>query len=281
MKQPSFVKQVNYAKLVEELWKTKVSDDKEVDSTVKKTVANTNFGMLEKGINKKQRSFIFSTYEECKYYQAQYGGEISVIRQYEEKTTSYNSPLDAGIKDPDIFWSVECVQTGGVLYILNISASASLTNGFRYIKELLMQHHNYYMNECHETLLKNGIQVATVKTDALTISEGDLEKAKQLLNFEAGIGNWRVSKREDIKFPHLKLEMKENTAIAVEELEFNNIELTLKQEYDVDTPMRAVRATQEDDDKGGVRGKRQELLLRAHDQDGSQGLIRMSDERSL
>ena len=74
VKQPSFVKLVNYAKLVEELWKAKVSDDKEVDGTVKKTIANTNFGMLEKGIDKKQRSFIFSTYEECKYYQAKYGG---------------------------------------------------------------------------------------------------------------------------------------------------------------------------------------------------------------
>ena len=120
-----------------------------------------------------------------------------------------------------------------MLYILNISASVSLTNGFRYIKELLMQHHNYHMNECHETLLKNGIQVSTVKTDAFTISEGDLEKAKQLLNFKVGIGNWRVSKTEDIKFPYVKLEMKENTAILVEDLVVNNIELTLKQEYDV------------------------------------------------
>ena len=77
VKQPSFVKPVNYAKLVDELWKAKVSDDKGVDSTVKKTIANTNFGMLEKGINKQQRSFIFSTYEECKFYQAEYGGERS------------------------------------------------------------------------------------------------------------------------------------------------------------------------------------------------------------
>ena len=78
VKQPSFVRQVNYAKLVEELWKAKVCSDKEVDGAVKKTFANTNFGMLEKGINKKQRSFIFSTYEECKFYQAKYGGEISL-----------------------------------------------------------------------------------------------------------------------------------------------------------------------------------------------------------
>ena len=74
-----------------------------MDSTVKKTIDNTNFGMLEKGINNKQRSFMFSTYEECKYYQAKYGGEISVIRQYEEKTMDYTSPVDAGIKNPDVF----------------------------------------------------------------------------------------------------------------------------------------------------------------------------------
>ena len=42
VKQPSFVKPVNYAKLVDELWKAKVSDDKEVDGTVKKTIANTS-----------------------------------------------------------------------------------------------------------------------------------------------------------------------------------------------------------------------------------------------
>ena len=112
-----------------------------------------------------------------------------------------------------MFWRLEYLQTSKVLYILNISASVSLTNGFRYIKELLMQHHNYHMNECHETLLKNGIQVSTVKTDAFTIREGDLEKAKRLLNFVFGIGSWRVSKTEDIKFPYVKLEMKENTLL--------------------------------------------------------------------
>ena len=48
VKQPSFLKQVNYQKLIDDLWKTKISEDKEVDNSVKKTIANTNFGMLEK-----------------------------------------------------------------------------------------------------------------------------------------------------------------------------------------------------------------------------------------
>ena len=143
-----------------------------------RTIANTNFGMLEKGINRKQKLFLFFTREECKYYQVQYGGDITVIKQYEEKATDYTNPLDKGIKEPDVFWSVEYKETGIVMYVLNISASVSLTNGFRYIKELLMQYHNYYVHESYETLLKNGIQVSTVKTDALTISKTDLEQAK-------------------------------------------------------------------------------------------------------
>jgi hypothetical protein len=109
-------------------------------------------------------------------------------------------------------------KTGKALYILNISASASLTNGFIYIKELLLEHHNYYLNECYQTLFRNNIHVATVKTDALTINSNDLEKAKELLNFNQGFGNWRLSKTEEIK---------------MEDLKVNNIDLSIAEEYDV------------------------------------------------
>ena len=120
------------------------------------------------------------------------------------------------------------------MLILNISASASMTKGFRYIKELLMQHHNYHLRCCYKALLKNKIKVATVKTDALTINKNNLEKAKTLLDFTAGTGNWMVSKTEDIKFLQSKWEMRENNEIIVEALKVNNIELTLQEEYDVD-----------------------------------------------
>ena len=85
---------------------------------------------------------------------------------------------------------MEFITTDNVLFVLNIAASASMANGFRYIKELLMQHHNYYLHCCYKTLLKNKTNIATVKTDALTIKRKDLEIAKTLLPFTAGIGNW-------------------------------------------------------------------------------------------
>ena len=76
-----------------------------------------------------------------------------------------------------------------------------MTKGFRYVKELLMQHHNYHLHCCYKALLKNRINTATVKADVLTITKNDLEKAKTVLDFTAGIGNCRVSKAEEIKFP--------------------------------------------------------------------------------
>ena len=75
-----------------------------------------------------------------------------------------------------------------------------MTNGFRNIKELLVQHHNYYLHLCYKTLLKTKINVATVRTDVVTISKNDLEKAKALLDFTAGIGSWSLAKTEDMNF---------------------------------------------------------------------------------
>ena len=129
---------------------------------------------------------------------------------------------------------MEFITTDNVLFVLNLSASASMTNGFRYIKDLLMQRHSYHLHCCYKTLLKNKINVATVKTDALTINKNDLEKAKTLLDFTAGTGNWRVSKTEDFKLPQSKWEMRENNEIVIEALKVNNTELTLQEEYDVD-----------------------------------------------
>ena len=80
------------------------------------------------------------------------------------------------------------LATGRSLIILTLSAEASLTNGFIYIKELLMQHHNFYLNCSYKLLTDNGVDVYTVKTDAFTIRQSQLESAKELLNWEEGIG---------------------------------------------------------------------------------------------
>ena len=80
-KQPSFIKQVDYAKLVNELYESNISENDQQDVYIKKLVANVNIGLLEKCSNKKSNGFLFQDYEECKFYQAQYGGTIHSIQK--------------------------------------------------------------------------------------------------------------------------------------------------------------------------------------------------------
>ena len=58
-----------------------------------------------------------------------------------------------------------------------------------------------------ETLTTSNIKVFSIKTDALTIKNDDLDLAQQLLDFEPGLGKWRHSKTgKDIIFPTKPLE---------------------------------------------------------------------------
>jgi hypothetical protein len=170
VKHPSINKKVNCRGLVEELWKTPISDDPEEDSVLKKTTANCNYGMLEKQINKTQKSNIFDTYEDAEFFQLKYASSITFTKQYEERSEwKADNLLDQGVEGEPVIYTNEMVATGRSLFILNLSAEASLTNGFGYKKELLMQRHNFYLNKSWELLKDNGIDVYTVKTDAFTI----------------------------------------------------------------------------------------------------------------
>jgi hypothetical protein len=60
----------------------------------------------------------------------------------------------------------------------------------------------------HQTLKHNNINVYSVKTDAIIIDANNLELAKSLLNFDNGIGSWRLSKTDDIAYPKVKFNNK-------------------------------------------------------------------------
>ena len=158
--------------------------------------------MLEKQINRAQKTKLFDTYEDAKFFQLKYGGSITFIKQY-DKTSEYRaeSILDKDIEGVPMVYTNEMVATGRSLFILTLSAEASLTNVFRYIQELLMQHHNFNLNKSWELLKANGIDVYTVKTDAFTIRQSQLDAAEELLNWEEAIGSWRLNKTDDIIFP--------------------------------------------------------------------------------
>ena len=65
-----------------------------------------------------------------------------------------------------------------------------------------MQHHNFYLNNCRNMLKRNRVEVYFVKTDAFAIPADALELAKPLLNWEHGLGSWRLNRTEGLRTPN-------------------------------------------------------------------------------
>ncbi|MFM7979264.1 MAG: hypothetical protein ACKPKO_08105, partial [Candidatus Fonsibacter sp.] len=82
-----------------------------------------------------------------------------------------------------------------------------------------MQHHNFYLNKSYKLLTKSSVDVYTVKADAFTIRQSQLETARELLNWEKGIWNWRLNRTDDIKFPidESIMALKENRPVQTHE----------------------------------------------------------------
>ena len=146
VKQPSFIKTVDYAKLVDELYETKIAEDDRQYVYIKKLIANVNIGLLEKCSNKKTVGYLFQDFDECKFYQAQYGGVIHSIQKIEDVSEVLERSLlglddDCDMVGPVI--SYKFVQRGDPYFVLVLQAETRLRNGFRFIKELLLQEHNF------------------------------------------------------------------------------------------------------------------------------------------
>ena len=77
----------DYSKIVNNLWNTEISDDVNIDKSIKKIINNVVIGQLEKGINKVESSCIFHTLEEARGYQTINGGTINIITRQDEITT--------------------------------------------------------------------------------------------------------------------------------------------------------------------------------------------------
>ena len=209
---PSYIHKVNYKSIVDELWETQLGDDEDDDKQIKKKIANINFGMLEKSNNTAQRSDIFNSLREACHYQKEHGGRIYALHE--------------DIHERDEETEEERRHKGDTYYILNTTDRQTLVNGYRYIKELLLQYHNYAMYEAYTKLEEKGVKVYSVKSDAFTIHQDDLSKVRPnpnhfiksyregILNFESAIGNWRVSTSR-INYPTEKYKFKYNKLIQI------------------------------------------------------------------
>ena len=221
-KQPSYIHKVNYKSIVDELWETQLGDNDDDDKQIKKKIANINFGMLEKSNNTAQRSVIFNSLKEACYYQRKHGGRIYAL----EEETCIRKMVDLDEETDEEEEEEDKTTFGETYYVLNTTDRKTLVNGFRYIKELLLQYHNFAMYEAYTKLEEKGVKVYGVKSDAFTIHQDDLYRVvpkpnhfiksyrEGILNFEDAIGNWRVSTTR-INYPTEKYKFKYNKLIQI------------------------------------------------------------------
>ena len=134
-----------------------ISDKYPEDVKIKKLIANVNFGVLEKSTNTSSRSYAFDN---------------KVISFYDEE-------LDNGNDDVGEYIDKESDKK---YYCQTVPDRATQRNGYIYIKEPLLQHHNHKTYEEYNTLITNYIDVWSVKTDASTIRKEHLNLAKRFLN---------------------------------------------------------------------------------------------------
>ena len=114
-------------------------------------------------------------------------------------------------------------------YIVNVSDERQLMNG--YIKELLLQNHNFSMYEAYEKLKENNINVYAVKTDAFHIDKKDVRKARKILEFGSMVGQWRVENKK-VNYVEDTYKWKYNELVKIPVYKSERVEI--EDEWDVE-----------------------------------------------
>ena len=185
--------------------------------------------MLEKSHNTSQRSSTFTSLKEACYYQSIYGGKVYTISECQTELNEV---------DEDEFETKE--TEGTKYYVLSVSEKKTLIHGVMYIKELLLQYHNFKMYEAYKTLSDNNIKVYSVKTDCLTIHEDNVDKVygysfcrvwrEGLLKFGTDIGTWRLEEKKTITLPTQLYTYKFNEVPEIPTI--SNIKVEVEDEWD-------------------------------------------------
>ena len=105
-------------------------------------------------MNRAQASKIFETLEETQYYKENYCGLITFISKNEEQEITRDNYIDEHGDNIILPLKTETKEQN-IYYILNIREQVDLTNGFRFIKELLSNHHNYRIFSDHRKFKKS------------------------------------------------------------------------------------------------------------------------------
>ena len=97
-------------------------------------IANPIFGLLEKSKNSSQRSFVFNDLNEAIGLQADAGGKLNMMSKHTAKWVEEFDENGVRCREREV-----CETSDSLYYILNVVDRCELSNGFRFIKEMLLQ----------------------------------------------------------------------------------------------------------------------------------------------
>lgn len=206
----SKLEQVQYKKAVDELY---AMEDIPMDN--RKYIANKTTGLLEKKRNKRYICKLFATYLEAQHYQIKYGGGDIIV-----------------LGDSDLVMSglIENVKKRGRMYLLIFKKKQTLSNGFRYIKEMIYNKMNVKMFELYKCCIKSNLKVVGVKTDCIIVHNSEEEiEATGYFDFTDKLGCLKYEPGAECV--NKLLEQKINNLCALEHVKVN--EITINDEYSV------------------------------------------------
>ena len=142
------------------------------------------------------------------------------------------SLIPEGIQLDGKYYDIKQVkkETEVKYYTLTMTHKKDLTNGFRYLKELLMQRHNFKMHKGYKTLKDNNINAHSVKSDAFIIDRKNLDKAKTLMKFSTRRGGWRAEDNRQVSLPSDIYKIKANELSEIPT--YNNVKIRPTDECD-------------------------------------------------
>ena len=222
-RRPSKLATANSQKYIDNLYKSKISDDEAEDIDKKKFIVNKNLGLLEKKNNSASITKIYQTLAEAQYYQIKYGGNIfKVTDQNFEEVEPTEEETNEGV-------ICKAKQTvGRKIYVLVNSVKKELEESFNPIKDLIYDVQLLKLWKLYKQAQDNNIIVYGIKTDCLLVRE-DKNILDKIFKFSKCIGGVKF---EQHKRPiNKKICMFNNDLIHFKQPEVNIIRLS--DEYNV------------------------------------------------
>ncbi|HRP37622.1 MAG TPA: hypothetical protein PLS50_07485, partial [Candidatus Dojkabacteria bacterium] len=210
----------------------KVYSNNKLSTTHKKFIVNKTTGLCEKKYNTAHICKVFDNFAEAQHYQLMYEGKIHTLQQSFTSTQTVNQsedPLNFGLDMSDFEENktVTNVSHSKKIYLVIIEKKETLTEGYRYIKELIYDMMSIKMYKLYNEVLSKGITPKGIKTDAILISKSKPELEK-LFTFSNNIGGVKF---ESGKYcPNKKVTQLLNEPFNIKNRIVN--EITILDEYD-------------------------------------------------